>query len=160
VGSIERGDAGAGRGRLSKLARWAYEAGKFGAVGAAAWVVDNGFYLLATEGPGRLMAAWPVRASILASLVATAFSYFGNRYWTFSRRRAKLPAKEVAAFAAANVVGVLITGACLYFSRWVLGFHGAAPDTLARNIGIALGTVFRYLAYKFWVFNAKTTRTR
>jgi putative flippase GtrA len=143
--------------RLAKLFLWAYEAAKFGAVGAVAWLVDNGAYLLLTEGPGGLMAAYPVRASIIASAVATAVSYLGNRYWTFAGRRAKLPLKEAAAFVAANGIGLLITGGCLYLSRWVFGFHGAGPDVIARNLGIVLGTVFRYLAYKFWVFTARTT---
>jgi putative flippase GtrA len=142
---------------LAKLLLWAYEAAKFGAVGLVAYVVDNGLYLLLAEGPGEVMAAWPVRASILASLVATGVSYLGNRYWTFSRKRAKMPLKEVAMFVAANVVGLLITAGCLYFSRWVLHFEGPGPDVIARNIGIVLGTIFRYLAYKFWVFTATRT---
>jgi putative flippase GtrA len=140
--------------RLPKLLLWGYEMAKFGAVGAVAYVADNGGYLLLTEGPGQLMARWPVRASILASLFATGVSYLGNRYWTFSHKRAKMPIKEAIWFFAANGVGILITGGCLYFSRWMLDFHGAVPDTIARNIGIVLGTIFRYVAYKFWVFRA------
>jgi putative flippase GtrA len=158
IGRLDAWEAKVG-GRLSKFTRRVYEAGKFGAVGAAAWVVDNGVFLLATQGPGQVMGAMPVRASIVAGLVATGFSYIGNRYWTFSGKRAKLPTKEVVAFVVANIVGIIITNACLYLSRWVFDFHGAGPDTIARNIGIVLGTIFRYLAYKFWVFNAKTTET-
>jgi putative flippase GtrA len=157
IGRLDAWEAKVG-GRLPKLARRAYEAGKFGAVGAAAWVVDNGVFLLLTQGPCKLMAGIPVRASVIGNLVATGFSYIGNRYWTFSGKRAKMPAKELAAFVIANIVGIVITTACLYFSRWVLDFHGAGPDTLARNIGIVLGTIFRYLAYKFWVFKAEPTK--
>jgi putative flippase GtrA len=63
-------------------------------------------------------------------------------------------------FGLANAIGIVITGACLYFSRWVLGFHSAGADAIARNIGIALGTIFRYLAYKFWVFKTPQKETR
>ncbi|MDR1188278.1 MAG: GtrA family protein [Bifidobacteriaceae bacterium] len=147
-------------GRLSKLVAWAYEAAKFGAVGAVAYLVDNGTYLLLTKGPGQLMEPWAVRASIIASVLATGVSYLGNRYWTFSRKRASMPAKEAVGFFAANGVGILITGGCLYFSHWVLGIHGALADTIARNIGIVLGTIFRYVAYKFWVFRGQPADAR
>jgi putative flippase GtrA len=143
--------------------RWAWEAGKFGAVGAAAFLVDNATYFLLVTGPGQLLATAPVRASIMASLVATAFSYVGNRYWTFAQQRSapsKRQVREAAAFVAANLIGIVITGACLYFSRWVLDLHSVAADAVARNIGIVLGTVFRYLAYKFWVFTAKPKETK
>jgi putative flippase GtrA len=145
--------------RLAKLLVWAFEAGKFGAVGAVAFLVDNGLYLLLIDGPGEVMAPWPVRASVVASLIATGLSYLGNRYWTFSGKRGRLPAKEIAMFVAANLAGMLITAACLYFSRWVLSFDSSGADVVARNIGIALGTIFRYLAYKFWVFSARKTET-
>jgi putative flippase GtrA len=143
-----------------RLVRLAYEAVKFGAVGAVAFVVDNGLYFLLVNGPGELLAGVPVRASIVASVIATGVSYLGNRYWTFSKKRAGqgtegakgAAAREAGLYIAANVVGVLITGGCLYFSRWVLGFHSPGADAIARNVGIALGTIFRYVAYKFWVF--------
>jgi putative flippase GtrA len=146
--------------RTAKLALWAYEAGKFGAVGALAYLVDNGAYLLLVKGPGQVMAGVPVRASIIATVIATAVSYTGNRYWTFRGKRAQMPAREATLFFAANAVGLAITGGCLYFSHWILGFHSLAADTIARNIGIVLGTIFRYFSYKFWVFTAKRTEKR
>jgi putative flippase GtrA len=156
VSSNQRPEARSARsgGRFRELLLWIYEAAKFGTVGAIAYLVDNGAYVILTEGPGRLMADWPVRASVVASLIATAVSYVGNRYWTFSRQRSKMPVKEVIWFFAANAIGILITGGCLYFSRWILDLHGTVPDLIARNVGIVLGTIFRYVAYKFWVFRA------
>jgi putative flippase GtrA len=140
---------------MARLVLWGYEAAKFGAVGAIAYVVDNGLYALLVEGPGHLMGEYRVRASIIATIVATLVSYCGNRYWTFGAKRAKAPLREVLLFFAANGVGMLITGGCLYISHWILGFESLAADTISRNIGIALGTIFRYFAYKFWVFTAK-----
>jgi putative flippase GtrA len=144
-----------------------FEGAKFGTVGAIAFLVDNGTYFLLVSGPGHLLAPWPVRASILASVIATAVSYGGNRYWTFSEQRhrgtpgkpGRVPVKEAVMYAAANLAGVLITGACLYFSRWILDFHSPSADAIARNTGIVLGTIFRYLAYKFWIFSAKPKET-
>jgi putative flippase GtrA/VanZ family protein len=141
-----------------RLSRLILEAAKFGAVGAAAFIVDNAVYFLLVDGPGQLFEAWPVRASIVASTVATAFSYIGNRYWTFAKKGTKMPIPEILAFAVANIVGIAITGSCLYISRWLLDFHSIGADAVARNLGIALGTVFRYMAYKFWVFNGDRTR--
>jgi putative flippase GtrA len=149
------------------LKRLFFEAAKFGAVGGVAFLVDNGAYFLLVNGPGQVMAGFPVRASVVASAVATVVSYLGNRYWTFSKRRDRgpsdgtrgTPVREFVAYVIANVIGIMITGGCLYFSRWMLDFHTAAADAVARNVGIALGTVFRYLAYKFWVFTGPPKET-
>ncbi|MDR2381848.1 MAG: GtrA family protein, partial [Bifidobacteriaceae bacterium] len=76
------------------------EATKFGTVGALAFIVDNGGYFLLVNGPGRLLAPYPVRASVLASAIAVVFSYVGNRYWTFAQHRSRPGQAQGAASAS------------------------------------------------------------
>jgi putative flippase GtrA len=132
---------------------WLTQLAKFGTIGAAAYVVDAGGFNLLTIGPGHLMAAEPVRASLISGAVSILVAWIGNRYWTFSANRNERKTKELIQFVLVNIGGVLIASACLYISRWILDFHSVLSDNLARNIiGVGLGTIFRYLCYKLWVF--------
>jgi hypothetical protein len=52
-----------------------------------------------------------------------------------------------------NAIGLLIALGCLGFARYVLGLDGVLAFNIAGNvIGTGLGTVFRFWAYKRWVF--------
>jgi putative flippase GtrA len=135
---------------------WFIQLVKFGTVGAVAYVVDAGGYNLLVYGPGHLMASSPVRAGLITSAVAIFVAWLGNRYWTFSATKNQGKTAELAMFVLVNLVGMAITAASLYVSRWVLGFDSVFADNVSRNfIGIGLGTVFRYFAYKFLVFRAR-----
>jgi putative flippase GtrA len=143
--------------KTGKLARLVLELIKFGAVGGVAYVVDVGIYNLLVFGPGDMMGRWPVRAGLISAAIATGVSYLGNRYWTFSKKRSRMPVREIILFIVVNIGGIVIAQACLYFSRWVLDLHTLTSDNISRNIiGVGLGTIFRYLCYKFWVFNKPT----
>jgi putative flippase GtrA len=129
------------------------ELAKFGAVGAVAYVVDVGGYNLLVFGPGHVMAGIPVRAGIVSWAASVVVAWLGNRYWTFSQTRRESINRELVLFVLANVAGLGFTTICLYVSRWVLHFDSALADNLSRNIiGIALGTIVRYILYKKVVF--------
>jgi hypothetical protein len=52
-----------------------------------------------------------------------------------------------------NVVGLAMAEACLAFSYYVLGYHGQVATNISANVvGLALGTLFRFWAYKRFVF--------
>ncbi len=126
------------------------EVAKFGAVGGIAFVIDTGIYLWLLHGP---MSDHPTRAKIVSAIVATIFSWVANRYWTFRHRRRANILREVVLFAVMNGVGIAIAAACVYVSHWVLGFTTPFADFVAGSvIGLVLGTVFRFFAYRFWVF--------
>jgi putative flippase GtrA len=134
------------------------EAIKFGTVGAVAFVTDVGlFNLLCTS-------LWPgdgvppldgheKAAKLISASVATLVAWLGNRYWTFRHRRQATPARELAQFVLMNVVGMLIAVACLTVSHDLLGFTSNLADNISGNlIGIGLGTLFRFWAYRRFVF--------
>ncbi len=126
---------------------------KFGLVGAAAYVVDVGvFNLLRFAGP-RLLEDKPLTAKAISVGVATCVAWYGNRQWTFRHRRTPRPMLELGQFAAINVVGLVIMLACLGFSHYVLDLRSPVADNVSANIvGLALSTLFRFYAYRTWVF--------
>jgi putative flippase GtrA len=134
------------RARLLELLR-------FGSIGALAYVVDVGLFNLLRFGPGTLLGDRPLTAKVVSVAVATVVSWLGNRFWTFAGRRTASRAKEFAGFAVVNVGGMAIAVACLWFSHYVLGLTSPLADNVSANVvGLALGTTFRYVAYRRLVF--------
>ncbi|MGD8150182.1 GtrA family protein [Ornithinimicrobium sp. Y1694] len=135
----------------------AREFAKFGTIGAVAFVVDISLYnLLAFGLPGEgvgVLHAHPLTAKILATAVATVVAWLGNRFWTFRHRLSRPVPKELALFVLFNVLGLGIALACLGFSRYVLGLDSQLADNISGNgIGLVLGTLFRFWAYRTFVF--------
>lgn len=145
--------------------RLAYEAlarevAKFGTVGALAFVLDTVLYNVLVFGvPGLLegpLAAQPLVGKVVSTSVATVFSWLGNRLWTFRHRRRAAVAHELALFLFFNAVGLAIALACLGFSRYVLDLHSQLADNIAGNgVGLVLGTLFRFWAYRTFVFRGE-----
>jgi putative flippase GtrA len=133
---------------------------KFGAVGAVAFVVDVGLFNLLTTSlwPGAQeppMDGHEKLAKVLSASVATVVAWLGNRYWTFRHRRQASRPREFATFALMNVIAMVIAVLCLTISHDVLGFTSTLADNIAGNVvGIGLGTLFRFWAYRTFVFTS------
>ena len=128
------------------------EVAKFGVVGGIAFVIDTSIFAWLLSGS---MGGHPTKAKIISAAVATVFSWLANRYWTFRHRRQANVVREVVMFIIMNGIGLGIASACVYISHWVLGFESARADIIAGSvIGLVLGTIFRFFAYRFWVFTA------
>ncbi|MFD8223285.1 GtrA family protein [Streptomyces massasporeus] len=135
------------------------EAAKFGVVGALAFVVDNGGYNLLVFGlpggaEGGVMRTAPVQASVIATTAAALFSWVGNRYWTYRGRHREKVTRELLLFLVANGVGLAITAGTVYASRHLLGLDSPLSDNTARILGWVLATLFRFYAYRRYVFVA------
>lgn len=142
------------RGAIDVLAR---EMMKFGAVGALAFVVDAYVYNLLRVGIWPLTEAplghKTVLCKVISVSVATVVAWLGNRYWTFRHRRRQAARGEFLLYAAMNIGGLLIAAGCLAFSHYVLGLHSPLADNIAANVvGLVLGTLFRFWAYRQFVF--------
>jgi putative flippase GtrA len=126
------------------------EVAKFGAVGAAAFVVDSVVFLWLMAGP---MEGSNVKSKVVASVVATIFSYAANRFWTFRHRRQSNVMREFVLFAIMNVIGMGIAAACVFVAQYWLGVTSTTGIFIAGSVvGLILGTIFRFFAYRFWVF--------
>lgn len=126
------------------------EVAKFGVVGAAAFVVDSGIFLWLMHGP---MEGSNVKSKVVASAVATVFSYIANRFWTFRHRRQSNLMREFVLFAVMNVIGMGIAAACVFVAQYGLGVTSTTGIFIAGSVvGLILGTIFRFFAYRFWVF--------
>jgi putative flippase GtrA len=127
---------------------------KFGVVGGLAYVIDVGiFNLLLYAGSAPLLEGLPIVAKVISAAVATVFSWLGNRYWTFRGRRQDNAGREFVLFAVACTMGLGITLLTLWVSHYVLGFTSPLADNISANlVGVALGSLFRFLAYSRFVF--------
>jgi putative flippase GtrA len=148
------------RGTLDVLVR---EMLKFGVVGAVAFVIDIGGYnvlvfgphLLGLIGEGNTVGVLhdrPLTARVISASAATLVAWLGNRLWTFRHRRQRQASHELALFVAFNVAAMVISVICLGFSRYGLGLHSQLSDNLANLVGVAIGTLFRFWAYRKYVF--------
>jgi putative flippase GtrA len=131
--------------RLRRLAR---ELAKFGSVGAMAFVITFAFFNLF-----RHVFGWgPLTANGVATVIAATFAYFANRYWTFRHRENTGMGREYVLFFLLNGIGLAITQLFLGFTHYALGLEGGIADNGALIIGTGFATMFRYYAYKRWVF--------
>jgi putative flippase GtrA len=129
---------------------------KFGVVGAAAFVVDAGGYNLLVYGGGSgPLRHKPITASVISVSASVVVSWVGSRWWTFRHRQRQPVHHELALFVLINAIGLLIAVACLGFSRYVLGLDGVWADNISKTlVGTGLATVFRFWAYRKFVFKS------
>jgi putative flippase GtrA len=130
---------------------------QFGMVGGLGFVVQFSVFnlLRSTVFSPTVVHAGPILAMLVSTLLAIIVNWLGNRYWTFRTKRQTRIVRESVEFFAVSVVGMMIGLGCLWFSHYVLGFRSALADNLSGNvIGLVLGAAFRFVLYRFWVFNA------
>ena len=133
--------------------QWVREFLQFGAVGAAAFVVDMGLFNLMQYGPGGLLLGHPNTANVLSAGIATLFSWVANRMWTYRGRTRDNAGHEAALFLFANLGGIGITQFCLLFTHHILGLSSPLADNIAAYVvGFGLGTAFRFFCYHYIVF--------
>lgn len=124
----------------------------FLAVGGAGYVVDvAAFNLLRSLSPFSWLD--PSVARTLAVAVAMCVTYVGNRTLTWREQATANRRREVSLFVLFNIIGFGFSVVTLAISHDVLGLTSRLADNVSANVvGLALGTVFRYLTYKRFVF--------
>jgi putative flippase GtrA len=96
-----------------------------------------------------------VTSTTVATVVATVVTYAGNRYWSFRHRERTGVAREGTIFLLLNGIGILIQDATVAFNAYALDMpHNKLAEFIALNTGIAIATVFRFLSYRRWVWQA------
>lgn len=130
---------------------------KFGVVGLTCFVIDVGIFNLLRSGvfgAGHFFSG-PIGAKIASSVISTVIAWLANRFWTFRERRRSDVGVEFLEFGAVGAAGIGIGVACVAVSHYALGFTSLLADNIAANVvGLVLGTTFRFLMYRYWVFGS------
>ncbi len=141
---------------VSTVRRVLRRLGSFSLVGTAAFLVDIGLFNLLSA---TVLGDKPITAKVASVAVATTISWLGSRYLTFRRTRGRSVAAETVLFALTNLVGLAIAAGCLYVSHYLLGYDSQVADNVSGNVlGVLLGNVFRYFAYRYVVFTEPKER--
>ncbi|WP_062200993.1 GtrA family protein [Demequina salsinemoris] len=139
------------RARAGELAR-------FATVGALGVVVNLGVFNLLRMGPFAPDAEIGgdddrvVSAKIIATVVSIAFAWIAHRGWTFRGMSVHKPGHEALMFLVVNGGALLIESGTVALSHHVLGLTSAFADNVSAAVGIGLGTVVRYGAYRLFLF--------
>ena len=149
--------------KTSKLKLLINQFGKFFLVGIMNTLVDliilNGETLLSGVKQG---SGYAIQKGV-SFLVAVTFSYFLNKNWTFGDSSREQQAKKFSQFLFISVVGMAInisvaTIAVTYLKPIVNSIVHISFLTdqlwvsLGALCGTAIGLIWNFLGYKFWVF--------
>jgi putative flippase GtrA len=131
-----------------QFAHLVHELAKFGSVGALAFVITLGV----ANGLHSGIGMGPLTSNGIATVIATTFAYFANRYWTFRHRDRTGLSREYVLFFGLNGIGLVITELFIGFTHYVLLQHGAIAYNISLILGTGVATLFRFWSYKKWVF--------
>jgi putative flippase GtrA len=154
----DRATAPGVRGVVSRLAERHGELVKFATVGAITFVVDTAVFVTAKS---TVLEPKPVTAKVVAVLVATIVGYVLNREWSFRLRGGRGRPHEALLYFAVSGVALGLNAAPLGVSRYVLDLATPHVSTLtehvadlvsAQVVGTLLAMVFRWWAFRRWVF--------
>jgi putative flippase GtrA len=129
------------------------EFAKFGTIGVINLVVNFAVsnLLLLT-----LLRGGELKAKAVAAVVATTCAYFMNRHWTYRERPKSTLRREYSLFFFFNLVGLIIEVGTVGFTKYVLHETHIVAFNISTAVGIGLGTLFRFWAYRTHVFKLGT----
>ena len=133
-------------------ARWrrlVSEFAKFGTIGVVNAILNYAVFnaLILT-----VFAQSQLKANVIATVVATTASYFMNRHWTFRDRPRSTLRREYVLFFAFNLAGLAMELSVMALAKYGLGLTGVLALNVAKTFGVGLGTIFRFWAYRTFVF--------
>jgi putative flippase GtrA len=136
--------------------RWqsvSHEIAKFGAIGVINLLVNFAVFNLLWFTFFRNGQLW---AKGVATIVATTCAYFMNRHWTYRDRPKSTLRREYSMFFFFNAVGLVIEVAVVGVAKYGFGQTHIVVLNLCTGVGIVLGTIFRFWAYRTHVFKLDT----
>lgn len=139
---------------------------KFAVVGGTTFVIDTTIFFGLKH---SVLDTKPVMAKIIATLVATIVSYVLSREWSFRTRGGRAGHHEAMLFFVISGIGVALTSAPLWLSRYAFGLETpnispvaqeVADFVSAQIIGTLIAMVFRWWAFRKFVFPHADARPR
>lgn len=139
---------------------------KFAVVGGFAFLVT---FVINYSLKLTILERKPVTAMAIATICATIVSYVLSREWSFRTRGGRERHHEALLFFLVNAVAVGLNLVPEIISRYVFGLEVPEVSRLVQEsadfisemiIGTLLGTVVRFLGYKYLVFPRADARER
>jgi putative flippase GtrA len=121
----------------------------YGVVGVLNFGLDLAVYqaTYVTLGQGALTS------KVVSTVVATTVAYFMHKRWSFAHRTGLArPRQEYVAFFALSVVSLLLGLGLIAVAHYAMGVTSVAGLQVANVVSIVLGVVFRFWAYRRFVF--------
>jgi putative flippase GtrA len=140
--------------------RWrtfAVEVFRFLTVGGLGYIVDVGLSNLLVYGffgvVPAVMPDSPLKAKIISTIASVLVAWLGNRLWTYGDRHVGSNLRGMTLFFVVNAIGMVIAVLPLGFTWYILGLRDPVSYNISTNvIGIGLAMIFRFYAYRTWVF--------
>lgn len=136
------------RSLTERLRHLAPEALAFAAIGAANTLLYFAITYVA-------LPIGAVKASVLATIITTTLAYLANRYWTYRHHTRSALRREYTLFFGFNLVGMVIQSGAVTIGKYGFGLNEDRDEVLILGfmaIGVAVATVFRFWAYRTFVF--------
>jgi putative flippase GtrA len=131
----------------------AKEISAFGVVGLINLVIEVGLLNVLHYHVGLGL----LTSKAIAATVATLIAYFANRHWSFSHRARTGLARETSYFFTINFAWLAVTEAILALFKYGLSIDDKLAINIVNFATIGVGTIFRFWAYKRFVFLAHDT---
>ena len=131
-----------------RLRRLAPEAIAFGIIGAG----NTLLYIAITY---ALLDIGAVKASVVGTVITTSLAYVANRYWTYRNHTRTALRREYTLFFGFNLIGMVIQSGAIAIGKYGFGLteeHDKIAFMAVTVVGIAIGTIFRFWAYRTFVF--------
>jgi putative flippase GtrA len=125
------------------------ELAKFGTIGVINLVVNFAVFNLLWL---TVLRSGEVKAKAVATIVATTCAYFMNRHWTYRDRPKSTIRREYSLFFFFNIVGLLIEVTVVAVAKYGFDQTHIVVLNLCTALGIVMGTIFRFWAYRTHVF--------
>ena len=82
-----------------------------------------------------------------------AISFYGSRNFAFKHRKPSGPGGGALIYVVINLVSFVIPMGCLWITRNVIGWDSVLADNVSANlVGASLGMLFRFWAFRRFVF--------
>ena len=139
---------------------------KFALVGGTTWVIDTAIFLVLKT---TILEPKPVTAKVISVTIATLASYGLNRGWSFRTRGGRDRHHEAVLYVFISAISVGVYSAPLWISRYVLNLRTPSVALFTEHmadfvsgqiVGVLLGMVFRWWAFRRWVFPHEDARPR
>lgn len=129
--------------------KFVHEALKFGLVGGANTLVN---YALFNTLALTVLKDGQLKATVIATVVATFTSYLMNRHWTYRDRPKSAVRREYALFFIFNGIGLAIELSMLAAIKYGFDITSLLALNAVKTFGLVVGTTFRFWAYRTFVF--------